>query len=667
MWIILTLFSSIFLGAYDLLRKASLKENAVIPVLFLGSASASLFFSVLVGLSRMEIISNDSFFYVVSATPKEHLMYFLKSVIVGSSWVASYFALKHLPITIVIPIRATGPFWTIIGALLIYQERFNSYQWVGIVLVMAFFYYFSLAGQKEGVDFRRNKWIFLIILATILGSISSMYDKFLMARYDRVAVQAWFSIYMLIVFFPFVAFMWYPTRKQTTKFQWRLAIPLIGLTLTVADYFYFFALSDPDSLIGIVSVLRRSSVIMSFVLGAIIFKEVNLKRKAIALIGITIGIVFILVGGRGALKAGSGSKEQTSFVTNTELKRSSGEVKYADGFRLISEEDYSIIEIINPWKTGEVLASYLVKKDESKNINYPKTDFVFDMPVSEVITQSTTGSAYFSQLGLQSLITAACDAQYICDTVLYQRYKQGKLINLGNSNAISIESIIGQQPEVYIKYIYKTIEDSDRKIIASGIPIVYLTEYMEREPLGRAEWIKVIGVLTGHEDEADSIFTTIEKNYQYLRNKVAELDTRPRILAGSNFKGTWYVPGGNSFVARLIKDAGGDYFMKSDSGTGSIPLSFEFVYKKQLDCPIWINANANSLDELKSTDTRYANLTAVKEKNVYHFNKLINPEGGVGYFELGVVRPDILLSDLIQIFHPEFNGERETVFWRRLE
>lgn len=297
MWILLALLSSVFLGSYDLLRKASLKENAVIPVLFLGSASSAVFFGVLVALSSTGILDAGNFFFVPEASPKEHLFFFIKSIVVGSSWVASYFALKHLPITIVVPIRATGPFWTIIGALIIYKEKFNLPQWIGIVLVMAFFYYFSLAGQKEGVNFRRNKWVFLVIVATILGAVSSMWDKYLMARFDRVAVQAWFSIYMIVVFLPILMFLWYPKRKQTTLFQWRWAVPLIGIALTVADYFYFQALSMPDSLIGIVSVLRRASVIISFVLGAIIFKEVNLKRKAIALVGITIGIIFILVGG----------------------------------------------------------------------------------------------------------------------------------------------------------------------------------------------------------------------------------------------------------------------------------------------------------------------------------------------------------------------------------
>ena len=296
MWVILTLFSSLFLGTYDLLRKASLKENAVIPVLYLGSATSALFFGVLVVLSEVGIIPSESFFNVPSITPTEHLRFFIKSMIVGSSWFLSYYSLKHLPITIVIPIRATGPFWTVFGALIVFGERFSLFQWLGIVTVMVFFYIFSLAGRNEGVDFKRNKWIFAIVGATILGSISGMYDKYLMLHHHHVAVQAWFSIYMVVVFLPFLLFIWYPKRKITTRFEWRWVVPLIGVTLTVADYLYFWALSDSDSLIGVVSVLRRSSVVISFVLGAIIFKEGNIKRKALALFGILAGIVLILIG-----------------------------------------------------------------------------------------------------------------------------------------------------------------------------------------------------------------------------------------------------------------------------------------------------------------------------------------------------------------------------------
>jgi transporter family protein len=220
----------------------------------------------------------------------------MKSTLVGSTWFLAYYALKHLPITIVTPIRATGPIWTLIGALIIYKEQYSTLQWIGMGIVLGFFYFFSLAGKREGINFTRNKWIYFIMLATFLGSISTLYDKYLIAHYDRMAVQVWFSIYLIPVFLPFMIFMWYPERQKTRPFEWRWSIPLIGILLTCGDFAYYYALSEPDMLIAILSVLRRTSVIVSFTIGAIIFKEINLKRKAFALFGIFVGVFIIVLG-----------------------------------------------------------------------------------------------------------------------------------------------------------------------------------------------------------------------------------------------------------------------------------------------------------------------------------------------------------------------------------
>jgi len=180
------------------------------------------------------------------------------------------------------------------GALFFYHEHYSVFQWIGILTVLGFFYFFSLAGQKEGFRFKNNQWIGFIFLATLLGSISTLYDKYLIAHYDRMAVQAWFSVYMIPVFIPFLLILWVPQRKSQ-PFEWRQTIPFIGLLLTIADFAYFYALTDPEALITILSVLRRTSVVISFVLGAILFKETNLKRKAIALLGILAGVLMIVL------------------------------------------------------------------------------------------------------------------------------------------------------------------------------------------------------------------------------------------------------------------------------------------------------------------------------------------------------------------------------------
>jgi transporter family protein len=296
MWIFLGLVSCLLLGLYDVAKKLSLKDNAVIPVLFFASATGSLLFSPILVLSHLNLIPESSILYAPSIGWSVHGLIFLKSLLVGSSWIFAYYALHHLPLTIVTPIRATGPVWTLLGALIIYHEVYNGWQWAGITVIFVSFYLFSKAGNKEGIVFKSNRWILFMIIATLLGSASTLYDKFLIGHYPRMAVQAWFSVYMIPIFLPFLLFLWYPKRKTSIPFKWRWWIPVIGILLSLADFAYFYALAKPEALITILSLLRRTSVIISFAGGALIFRESNLKRKGWALLGILAGVALIVLG-----------------------------------------------------------------------------------------------------------------------------------------------------------------------------------------------------------------------------------------------------------------------------------------------------------------------------------------------------------------------------------
>jgi len=295
MWLLFAIFSSALLGCYDIFKKASLRGNAYIPVLFVATATGSVLFSAILLLSRCGAVAEGSLFYVPAVTPTEHLLYFMKAMLVGSSWIFAYKALSQLPITIVAPIRSTGPVWTVAGAFLIYGERFNGWQWLGFVVVIFSSYLFAKAGKKEGINFKSNHAIWAIVTATLLGSVSSLFDKYLLAHYDRMSVQTWYSIYMGVFMLIPLAF-WMPKRSAPPTFNWRLIIPMIGITLSIADFMYFYALSRPEALLGVVSVLRRSSVVLSFLLGAAIFKEHNLKSKGVALAGIIIGVCVLVLG-----------------------------------------------------------------------------------------------------------------------------------------------------------------------------------------------------------------------------------------------------------------------------------------------------------------------------------------------------------------------------------
>jgi bacterial/archaeal transporter family protein len=295
MWLVLALISAVTLGIYDVFKKLSVKDNAVLPVLLISCSTSALIFLVVKAAS---IISPEMMLsvglFIPTITLNEHLLIILKSLLVVTSWVFSFFALKHLPLTIVAPIRATAPVWTLIGALIIFSERLSPLQWVGISITIIFFYLFSVAGKAEGIGFKNNKWILFIVIATLLGSASGLYDKHLMRHYDRIAVQAWFSFYQVALLFPFTMLTWYPIRKDN-PFTWRWSIPFIGIFLVIADFVYFYALSDPESLISIVSAIRRSGVVIAFAFGALLFKEKNIKQKALYLAGIIIGVTLMML------------------------------------------------------------------------------------------------------------------------------------------------------------------------------------------------------------------------------------------------------------------------------------------------------------------------------------------------------------------------------------
>jgi len=298
MWVILALVSAVLLGLYDVLKKLSLDKNAVLPVLLLSTVTgAILVLPMIAGSVVFPAFFKSIHLYIPPISLHEHALIFLKSVIVVSSWIFAFHAVKNLPLTIVTPIRATGPIWTLIGAILIFQERLNLLQWGGVIVTLAFFYLLSTAGKMEGINFRKNIWVFCIIAATLLGSASSLYDKFIIRKIDRLAVQAWFTCYQVVVMMPAISlFRWSLPKNKRPVFQWRWTIPAIGFFLLLSDFAYFHALSFADSMISIISPLRRGGVIIAFVMGAVLFHERNLKRKGIYLAGILTGIFLITLG-----------------------------------------------------------------------------------------------------------------------------------------------------------------------------------------------------------------------------------------------------------------------------------------------------------------------------------------------------------------------------------
>lgn len=305
MWLVLAIFSAVLLGCYDSFKKEALHENAVIPILFLNTLFCSIIFLPFILLSYTTTSLDGTIFHVSSGGWEVHKYIVLKSCIVLSSWIFGYFGMKHLPLTIVGPINATRPVMVLIGALLVFGEKLNMYQWIGVILAVLSFFLLSRSGKKEGIDFKHDKWIYFIVLAALLGAISGIYDKYLMASsadggvgLDRMIVQSWYNIYQCFLMGIMLLFLWWPTRKKTTPFRWQWSIVFISLFLSAADFVYFYSLSLPGALISIVSMIRRGSVVVSFLFGAMLFHEKNLKSKVVDMGLVLLGMFFLYIGSK---------------------------------------------------------------------------------------------------------------------------------------------------------------------------------------------------------------------------------------------------------------------------------------------------------------------------------------------------------------------------------
>ena len=303
MWLLLAFLSAALLGFYDTYKKKSLRNNAVIPVLFLNTLFSTLIFLPFIVLSASSHTLDGSMFYVPQMGWAAHRFILLKSVLVLSSWIFGYFAMKHLPLSIVGPINATRPVLVLVGALLVYGERLNLWQWTGVLMAILSFFLLSRSGRKEGIDFKHNRWIFCLIIAALLGAASGLYDKYLMASVqdggvglNRMVVQSWYNIYQMILMGIILCTIWFPKRRQSTPFRWDGAIVFISIFLSLADFAYLYALSLPGAMISVVSMVRRGSVIVSFITAVLFFRERNVKAKAIDLLLVLLGMICLYIG-----------------------------------------------------------------------------------------------------------------------------------------------------------------------------------------------------------------------------------------------------------------------------------------------------------------------------------------------------------------------------------
>lgn len=295
MWLWTAIASAVFLGIYEVLKKKASAGNSVLNVLLYATAFGALFFvpfaiSAFMGWNWFE----GTIFQMEKGTPQDHLIVLGKSLIVTISWISGLYGLKNLPITTVGPLKATRPVFILLGSILIYGEHLNGLQWVGILISMAALFMLSLSSRREGISFTHNKWIWCMAVSVLFGVISALIDKKIMTWMQPMFVQAWCNIYIAVLLGLIVLFYKLLKSPVYEQLSWDWTIVLIAVFLTISDFLYFFCLTDSDSMISVVSMLRRCSTVVTFILGAIVFKEKNLKAKGLELALLLIGAALLV-------------------------------------------------------------------------------------------------------------------------------------------------------------------------------------------------------------------------------------------------------------------------------------------------------------------------------------------------------------------------------------
>ena len=298
MWVVAAFISAFLLGLYDVAKKRSLSANAVIVVLLLNTLFASLLFLPVILDAELSLgWFEGSVLESTQGDVGEHLLVALKALITLSSWLCGYYAIKHLPLTIVGPVNATRPVVVLMGAMLLFGERLNLWQWGGVLLTIVSLYLLSRSSKRESIDFRRSRYVWALFAAMLLGAVSGLYDKYIITAHSLspLFVQSWFGIYQFAMMSLVALLLWMP-RRATERFEWRWTIPLITLFVSAADFFYYHALDVDGAMIAVVSMIRRSSVIVTFVCGVMLFGERNIRAKLVDLILILVGMVMLAVG-----------------------------------------------------------------------------------------------------------------------------------------------------------------------------------------------------------------------------------------------------------------------------------------------------------------------------------------------------------------------------------
>lgn len=355
----------------------------------------------------------------------------------------------------------------------------------------------------------------------------------------------------------------------------------------------------------------------------------------------------------------------TSTKTEKSQAADSLQLSYAEGFTIKYFTDYKQIIVYSPWVKGTVYARYYLVKDIKTKI--PTDGTKVQIPLETLAATSVTHFEFLKLLGEINSIAGVCSPSFIYSAEIKKGVEAGKIADLGDAFSMNVEKTLHLKPQAVMMSGYNQNDPYAQRVSQAGIPVIFNNEWMETSLLARAEWIKFVGAFYDKETLADSIFAKVDKNYNEIKAKAAGVKTKPNIMAGSNFRGTWYMPGGRSFMGRLFVDAGANYYFANDTTSGSLPLNVEMVLKNFSQTDVWLNCSFNSISDLVKADVKHAFFNPVKKGQVYNFNKRMLPSTANDFWESAVARPDVLLSDVIGILHPDLLPGYELVYAEKLK
>ncbi len=332
--------------------------------------------------------------------------------------------------------------------------------------------------------------------------------------------------------------------------------------------------------------------------------------------------------------------------------------KYAKGFTITEHEGYTEAVVYSPWKKGEILGRYYLVKDDS--ILTPFDGLRVRVPINKIICTSSTHIGFLQALGATDIVAGVCNKPRVYTPLT------ASCIDLGEDMQLSAEQVLLVAPEAVLMNTYGDADPTPRRLEKTGVPLIFNIEWTEQHPLGRAEWIRFVGALVDKQAEADSIFTAVCDSYHNLCTQVSKLPKATKLMTGNNFRGTWYMPAGNTYMGQLIHDAGAVYPFEEEQSGASIPLSLERCLMLFQDADVWIGSEAKSLAELKQLDEKHSWFNAYQTGRVYNFARRTNEIGANDFWETGTVHPDYILQDMIWILHPDEMPDYTPFFTQQL-